>query len=328
MSDNIYHDDPSSHHAIILVNLGSPKTASYFAIAKFLRQFLSDSRVIKLPKLLWHPILYGFILPFRSKRLVHSYKEICQDGQMPLIKYTRNLADKMDSKTPENVHVRYALRYGDSSIAKAIASLKKYPIKKLTILPLFPQYSASTSASVFDDLSTWAQRQNFLWNTKFIHTYHQHPAYIEAISASIKRHWKSHGQQHLIMSFHGLPKSMLTKGDPYYCYCMQTVRLIAEHMGLKETQYTACFQSRFGRAEWLKPYADDVIPKLAKDHQKVDVICPGFAADCLETLEEVAIGYDQLFKDSGGYSLKLIPCLNDHDDHVRALIAISAKDVF
>jgi|TARA_Y200000002_G_scaffold380340_1_gene391594 ferrochelatase len=329
MSTNVYHENRTDHHAIIIVNLGSPATPTYFDIMRFLREFLSDHRVIKLPKVLWYPILYGFILPFRSRGLIHSYEMICDGKAQPLLETTKRLAEKMDERTPETTHVRHAFRYGKDNIEKAISELRAtYPIKKLTILPLFPQFSASTTGSVFDALSQWASKQNFLWNTKFIHTYHQHPAYLEAVCNQIKRHWKEHGQKHLLLTYHGLPKVMLTEGDPYYCYCMQTSRLLAQQLGLNETEYTTSFQSRFGRQEWLKPYTEDVLKELAKEHRKIDAICPGFAADCLETIEEVKVTYAEQFVEFGGESLTLIPCLNDHDDHARALIAISGPDAF
>lgn len=319
---NIYHDDKSSHHAVIIVNLGSPNTASYFDIMRFLREFLSDNRVIKLPKAIWLPILYGFILPFRSRKLVKSYQEILVDGKIPLHLYSENLAHKMNELTNEHTHVRLALRYGSPSISDAIESLRKYPIKKLTILPLFAQYSASTSASTFDALATWARKQNFLWDTKFIHSYHDHPAYLTAICESIKAHWAKNGQKHLLFTYHGLPKAMLLAGDPYHCYCVKTTRLLCEMLNLKDDEHSMSFQSRFGAQEWLKPYTDDVIPELAKKHEAIDVICPGFAVDCLETIEEVNMGYRELFLENGGKDFHMIPCLNDQESHAKALLDV------
>ena len=322
---SIYHKNKAHHHGILLVNLGSPESASYFSIARFLKNFLSDQRVIKLPKLLWYPILYGFILPFRSRRLIHSYQSILVDGKIPLHHYTHRLAQKCDDMTGPTTHVVSCYRYPESSVAKAIESLKKYPIRKLTIVPLFAQYSASTSASVFDAVARYMAKQNFVWDLEFIHTYHHQPAFIQLIGQQIKDHFEQHGKKHILISYHGLPEDMLKAGDPYYCYCMQTTRLIKEHLDLTDDDISSSFQSRFGAQKWLEPYTDDVIPKLAQEKKDIAVICPGFSVDCLETIEEVNMTYREMFMNHGGKTYEYIPCLNDSDAHAALFAQLFAK---
>lgn len=322
---NIYHNAKEQHHGILLVNLGSPEKANYISIARFLKNFLSDQRVIKLPKVLWYPILYGFILPFRSWRLVHSYQSILVDGKIPLHLYTDNLAQKCQALTDAKTHVVSCYRYPESSLTQAIESLKKHPIRKLTVVPLFAQYSASTSGSVFDAVAKYMSKQNFIWDLEFIHTYHHRPEFIQLIVDQIQDYFKHHGQKHILLSFHGLPEDMLKAGDPYYCYCMQTTRLIKESLGLDDSGLSCSFQSRFGAQKWLQPYTDDVIPQLAKDQKDIVVICPGFSVDCLETIEEVNMTYKALFLEHGGRTYDYIPCLNDSDKHAALFANLFAN---
>lgn len=320
---SIYHQKPEKHHAIIIVNLGSPKELTTRSIAKFLREFLSDHRVIKIPKLFWYPILYGIILPFRSKRLVHNYGSIWDNGS-PLLNHTHELAEKMDNLAPEHVHVRAAMNYGSPSIEQTIKDLRKeHPIRDITILPLYPQYSASTSASVFDRLAKWGIKDNFIPNLRFISSYHDHATWLDMIIEQIRTHRENNpGSTHLFISYHGLPADSLSQGDPYYCLCTQTTRLLAERLGLNEDEISMGFQSRFGYNKWLEPYTDDVLDKLAKSHEVIDVICPGFATDCLETLEEIKITYGELFKESGGKDLRYIDCANSSELHAKTLLSI------
>jgi ferrochelatase len=322
---SLYHNNPEHHQGILLVNLGSPKKANYMSIICFLKNFLSDSRVIKLPKILWYPILFGIILPFRSRRLIHSYQSILIDGNIPLHFYTDRLASKCDEITDDKTHVLSCYRYPQTSIRDAISALKAYPIRKLTIIPLFAQYSASTSGSVFDAITKELSKENFIWDIKYIHTYHHHPEFIALIADQINTYFKQHGKRHLLISYHGLPEAMLKAGDPYYCYCMQTSRLIKEMLNLTNNDISTSFQSRFGAQKWLEPYTDHVIPKLAHEHKEIAVICPGFSVDCLETLEEVNVTYRQLFMKHGGRSYDYIPCLNDSDQHAAFFAKLIAK---
>jgi len=308
--------------AVILVNLGSPNSTSTGDVRRFLRQFLSDKRVVNLPRFLWWLILNLFILPFRPRKSAHAYRAVWTEQGSPLVVFTRQLAEKLNARHGnKNLLIDYAMRYGKPVLGEKLQQLKQQGVDEIVILPLYPQYSSTTSASVFDavaaELTGWRQ----IPSLRFISDYYQSRAYIDALAESIQQHWQNYGQAELLlMSFHGLPAKLTELGDPYFHQCQATAKLIAKKLNLPDNQWQLVFQSRFGKAEWLKPYCVEVLQKLPKQGVKrLDVICPGFAVDCLETLEEIAITNQAIFIEAGGVSYHYIPALNDSDTHVEAI---------
>lgn len=313
---------------VLLVNLGSPIAPTVPAVRQFLREFLGDPRVVNIPRPIWWLILNGFVLPFRPKRSAQAYQKIWTEEGSPLTVFTRQLSEKLAEKLKDKgITVAYAMRYGEPSIAKQLKALKEQGINDIIILPLYPQYSSTTTASVYDDLMKELNRWRHLPSFCFISDYHQHDSYITAIADSVKAHWQAHGKAELlVMSFHGLPELLTKLGDPYFHQCQTTAKLIAEQCGLKENDWQLVFQSRFGRAEWLKPYCADTLQQLPTTGIKsVDMICPGFGVDCLETLEEIAMENKHLFQEAGGKDYRYIPCLNSSDAHVDVLEQLITK---
>ncbi len=308
---------------LLLVNLGSPTAPTTAAVRKFLREFLGDPRVVNLPRPLWWLILNGVVLPFRPAKSAHAYQSIWdQEHGSPLTFYTRRLAEKMAAHlAKDGIVVDYAMRYGEPSLATRLRQFKEQGVADITVLPLYPQYSSTTTASVYDDLVKELNRWRHLPSVQFISDYHQHPGYIAALADSVRQHWREHGQNPLLlMSFHGLPEQLSKWGDPYEQQCHKTGTLLAEQLGLQQSQWRVVFQSRFGKAEWLKPYCVDTLQALPKTGiTDVDLVCPGFAVDCLETLEEIAVANQEVFKAAGGLTYRYIPALNDSDSQVKAL---------
>lgn len=313
----------TSKTGVLLTNLGSPSAPTTPAVRQFLRDFLGDPRVVNLPRPIWWLILHCFVLPFRPAKSAHAYQSIWdKEHGSPLTFYTRRLTEKMAAAMAESgIVVDYAMRYGEPSMATRLRQFKNQGINEIIILPLYPQYSSTTTASVYDDLIKELNRWRHLPSFQFISDYHQHPGYIAALADSIKKHWQERGrQQLLLMSFHGLPKQLIEWGDPYFDQCQKTGALLAEQLGLDDNQWRLVFQSRFGKAEWLKPYCVDTLQALpAEGISRVDVVCPGFAVDCLETLEEIAIANQAVFKAAGGLEYHYISALNDGEGHVKAL---------
>lgn len=313
---------------VLLVNLGSPSAPTIPAVRHFLRDFLWDPRVVNLPRPVWWLILHCFVLPFRPRRSALAYRKIWESKGSPLVFLTRQLTEKIaDRLQVENVTTHYAMRYGDPSIADRLRDLKKQGIEKLIVLPLYPQYSSTTTASVYDDLVKELNQWRHLPDFQFISDYYRHPRYIAAVAESIEQSWNEHGKNELLlMSFHGLPEVLTRWGDPYFYHCQQTAAMIAEKLGLKESEWQMVFQSRFGKAEWLKPYCVDTLQNLpAQGIKKVDVVCPGFAVDCLETLEEIAMVNKAVYIGAGGSAYRYIPALNDSNAHVDALSGLLAQ---
>ncbi len=313
---------------VLLVNLGSPSAPTIPAVRQFLRDFLWDPRVVNLPRPLWWLILHCFVLPFRPRRSALAYRKIWESKGSPLVFLTRQLTEKVaDRLQVENVTTHYAMRYGDPSIADRLKDLKKQGIEKLIVLPLYPQYSSTTTASVYDDLVRELKQWRHLPDFQFISDYYRHPRYIAAVAESIEQSWNEHGKNELLlMSFHGLPEVLTRWGDPYFYHCQQTAAMIAEKLGLNESEWQMVFQSRFGKAEWLKPYCVDTLKNLpAQGIKKVDVVCPGFAVDCLETLEEIAMENKAVYIGAGGSAYRYIPALNDSNAHVDALAGLLAQ---
>ncbi|WP_119344443.1 ferrochelatase [Facilibium subflavum] len=309
--------------AVLLLNLGSPHKPDKKRIKRFLLEFLSDKRVIERQGLLWQIILRGIILNIRPRKSAKAYQKIwLENGYSPLIYYTQTLASRLDDliKT-KDLNVFYAMRYGEPSIKNVLDQLDWNIYQDLIVLPLYPQYSMTTSASCFDAIAAYFKHKAIIPSLHFIADYHQHPDYINAISQSIKHHQALHGQsEKLLFSYHGLPQSYVDKGDPYYQQCLVTTRLIADKLGLDHDQYQMSFQSRFGAQKWLTPYTDKTLLAFAQEGiKKVQVVCPGFSVDCLETLEEIAIENRHVFLSNGGEDYQYIPCLNDADSHVNLL---------
>lgn len=314
---------------VLLINLGTPEAPTPAAIRTYLREFLSDDRVVDLHPFLWWPILNGIILRTRPKKLAPRYAAIWTAQGGPLLsiglQQASGLAGSLKTQLDQEVPVVLAMRYGQPSVQAGLAALEQQGVRRIVVLPLFPQYSASTSASALDAVFDALKLRRWLPELRTVNHYHDHPAYIAALAASVRRHWQLQGRgEHLLMSFHGIPQRYFDLGDPYYCECQKTARLLAEALGLMAAQWSLSFQSRFGREPWIKPYTDEHLASLAQSGVKqLDVIAPGFSADCLETLEEIADEYGALFGALGG-ELRYIPALNAEPDHVEALAKILA----
>jgi len=310
---------------IILANLGSPTAPTTKAVRRFLKDFLGDPRVVNLPRPLWWLILNFFVLPFRPSRSAKAYRKVWHEKGSPLTYLTRQLSVKVGEQLkPKGITVNYAMRYGEPSIATQLKAFKKEGITDVMVLPLYPQYSSTTTASIYDDLTKELKQWRHLPSFQFISDYHQDNHYIAAVAASIEQAWREQAKKELlVMSFHGLPEQLTVWGDPYFHQCHKTAALIAEKLGLTEKQWMIVFQSRFGKAQWLKPYCVDTLQALpAQGIKAIDIVCPGFAVDCLETLEEIAMENKSIFMEAGGSDYRYIACLNDSEAHVDALIQL------
>lgn len=311
---------------VLLVNLGTPTAPTIKAVRRYLREFLSDPRIIPLPRLLWWPILNGFILLRRPARSRKAYQKIWLPEGSPLAVYSTRLASQLQNvlqqKTSTPCEVLLAMRYGQPSIAKALQVFKQHNIERIFILPLYPQYSLTTTASVFDAITAFYRKAVTIPALHFIPHYYQSEAYLNTLAEHVRRHWQARGIQseYLLLSFHGLPVSLIEQGDPYYQHCQATADAIASRLKLTPSQWSFAFQSRFGKRPWCQPYCDQKLTELAtKGIKSISVLCPGFAVDCLETLEEIAIQYKALYLQSGGEQLSYIPALNDSPSHAYAL---------
>jgi protoporphyrin/coproporphyrin ferrochelatase len=313
---------------VLFVNLGTPDSASYFAVQRYLRQFLGDRRVIETSRLIWLPLLYGVILPFRPIRTVRKYRKIWMRDGSPLAVYSRRLTAKVGAmlrtRLGDDIRVELGMTYGNPSIAGAIDALAEQNAKKLLVLPMYPQYCSSTTGSVFDRTAKVLQRWRWLPETRFVNDYHRDPGYIDALTGSIENHWKQAGERsHLVFSYHGIPAVYVREGDPYQAHAEATTRSVVARLGLAAGDFSHCYQSRFGSVVWLQPYTEEILKELAKRGlRRLTVVSPSFAVDCLETLEEVAIEYRDKFLELGGEELTLVPCLNDDDRHAEALADI------
>jgi ferrochelatase len=321
-------DNSASRVGVLLVNLGTPDAPTYFAVQRYLREFLSDRRVIETSRLIWLPLLYGVVLPFRPLRTARNYRKIWMNEGSPLAVYSKRLAAKIGSllsaALPDRVHLELAMTYGNPSIERAIQSFAAQGIEKLLVLPLYPQYCSSTTGSVVDGTNRALKRWRKLPQIRFINDYHDDGAYIDALSGKIRLHWDALGEHsHLLFSYHGIPVSYVEKGDPYQRQTEVTTRLVVARLGLNATEWSHCYQSRFGRVTWLQPYTLDKIRELAgRGIRELTVTSPSFAVDCLETLEEVALEYRDRFLEWGGKRLTLVGGLNDDDEHAQVLAAI------
>jgi ferrochelatase len=316
--------------AVLFCNLGTPDTPTPAGVRRFLSEFLSDPRVVEIPRLVWLLILHGIVLRVRPARSAAKYASIWLPEGSPLKVWTEKQARLLQgwlAQRGHDVQVRWAMRYGSTSIASQLDALKAGGATRVLILPAYPQYSASTTASLFDAVYAWAGTVRSIPELRFVNHYHDAPHYIAALGMSVQRHWKTHGRpDQLVMSFHGVPARTLRLGDPYHCECLKTARLLAEHLGLGKEQFKVTFQSRLGRARWLQPYTEPALIAMGKSGVKrVDVICPGFTSDCLETLEEIALEGKAAFLKAGGREFHYIPCLNDDPAWITALCELAQQ---
>lgn len=303
---------------VLLANLGTPDSSEAGAISRYLKQFLSDPRVVDLPKLKWQFILRALILPKRSKRVAHNYQSIWTTEGSPLLVTSRQQQQKLQSVLGNDYIVELGMTYGNPSMQSAVDSLIAQDVAKIIVLPLYPQYSSSTTASVFDAFAQALKKHRHIVPFEFIHSYPQHPDYITALSNSIKVRLKP--DEFLQFSYHGIPLRYEQDGDFYREHCKQTTIAVVDKLGLKETQWGMSFQSRFGKEEWLQPYTDKTLEQYpSQGIQKVAVICPGFSVDCLETLEEIEQENRDNFMNAGGVSYQYIPALNDSDEHINMM---------
>ncbi len=326
--DGRYDHAAPARIGILLTNLGTPTAPTSAALRTYLAEFLSDERVIEVPRMIWWGILHGLILRFRPGKSAAMYKKIWTENGSPLLRLSQRIAMAVKSQLhDDNMEVVLGMRYGQPSIASAMITLQQANVQKLLLLPLYPQYSATTTASTFDAVSAVLQRWRWLPELRMIRHYHTHAQYIAALVKSIRLHWAEHGQpDKLLFSFHGIPESYFLAGDPYHCECHHTARLIAEQMQLETDRWAVAFQSRFGPRKWLQPYTDKLLSQWGKSGiAHVQVICPGFAADCLETLEEINMQNRQVFLQAGGEKFSYIPALNDHPLHIKALCGLIEK---
>lgn len=316
--------------AILYCNLGTPDAPTAPAVRRYLKEFLSDPRVVEIPAVVWQPILRGLILPTRPAKSAAKYRTIWTEGGSPLKVWTQKQAQALAANVHGNVRVEYAMRYGQPSIASQLDLLKAEGADRILILPAYPQYSSTTTASVFDAVTDWARKQRAIPELRFVNDYHADRAYVAALSQRIEKYWSEHGRPgHLVLSFHGVPERTIRLGDPYRDQCLATARLLAQFLKLEDKQYTVSFQSRFGRAKWLEPYTEPTLRVLAQSGVgRVDVACPGFTADCLETLEEIAQEGRDAFLQAGGKDFHYIPCLNDDVRWIWALAAIARQHTY
>ncbi|MEO1202415.1 MAG: ferrochelatase [Pseudomonadota bacterium] len=321
------HGDADSL-GVLVVNLGTPEEPTTKAVRRYLAEFLWDRRVVELPRALWWLILNGVILRFRPSRSAEAYAKIWTDDGSPLLLISaaicRGIGERLAELFRGPVHVALGMSYGKPSIDAALDELHAAGARRIVVLPLYPQYSGTTTGSVFDAVTGALSRRRWVPEFRFINHFHDDPAYIRALADSIREHWTAEGRgEKLLFSFHGVPRQTLLDGDPYHCHCQKTARLVVEELGLADDEWLLTFQSRVGRAEWLRPYTDETIEALGRDGLKrIDVVCPGFSADCLETLEEIAMQNGEAFVEAGGGELSYIPCLNTREDHLDLLGSI------
>lgn len=312
----------SDKHGILLVNLGTPETASSQGVKDFLKPFLSDKRVVSIPKLIWWPLLNGVILPLRSPKVAKIYQQVWMEEGSPLMVYSKRQAEKLSNRL--QLPVELGMTYGKPSIDSGINKLMAQGCEAITVLPLYPQYSSTTTAAVSDALSRSLSKMIALPSYHLIREYHAHPFYIKALATKVRDFWQQHGQgDYLLCSFHGIPQRLANQGDIYPKHCENTTELLRIELGLSQNQIGMSYQSRFGKEEWLQPYTDKTLQSLAqKKWPKLDVISPAFACDCIETLEEIAIECKDIYQAAGGQDYRYIECLNDSDEHIQMMAAL------
>lgn len=317
---------------ILLVNLGTPDAPETPEVRRYLAQFLSDPRIIELPRWLWKIILHGVVLRVRPSKSAEAYREVWSDTEgSPLLSISR----KQQQALQAEIHARYGadvvvglgMRYGTPSVDDALKELEEHNVRRLLVVPMYPQYSGTTTASVFDEVTNRLQRTRWIPEVRFINQWCDDPGYIKVLANSVKRYWDEHGQADLLVtSYHGIPKRYLLNGDPYHCLCHKTTRLLAEALGIEQSKTRVVFQSRVGKEEWLQPYCDETMKRLPKEGvTSIDIMSPAFAADCLETIEEIDGENREYFMENGGKTFNYIPCLNDEPDHIQFMADLVGK---
>lgn len=329
---NFQHDQQEKL-GVLITNLGTPDAPTTSALRRYLSEFLSDPRVVEVPRPIWWLILHGIILRFRPRRSAKAYASVWEPEGSPLLIHTARQAEgirkELHSRYGSNLVVGYAMRYGNPAIASVLDEMQAQGVRKLLVLPLYPQYSASTSASTFDALAKDFTGRRWLPDLRFVSHYPDYPPYIDAMARHIETHWQKEGRnQKLVLSYHGVPLKYLKKGDPYHCECHKTSRLLAERLGLAREDYLTTFQSRFGREEWLQPYTDETLKSLpGQGVESIDVFCPGFSSDCLETIEEINEENREYFLEAGGKGFSYIPALNATPGHIDALVKLIEENL-
>lgn len=320
------HENNTGKTAVLLLNLGTPSAATAQAVRPYLAEFLADQRVVELSKWLWQPILRGIILPFRSGKSAHGYQKIWLPEGSPLAVYTQRLTDAVAARLPETLVV-YAMTYGEPSVAQVMANLKARGAAQVLVIPLYPQYAASSSGAALDKVLQVLQRQRYMMEVQTVNSFCDDAGYISCLKKQIEAFWQANGRgDKLMMSFHGIPQAQYDQGDPYPNECFRTARALAAALGLRETDYLVSFQSRFGRAKWVGPSTQDLFAELPKqDVARLDVVCPAFVCDCLETMEEIAITGREQFYAAGGKQFQYIPCLNATPDWAQALADLAQR---
>ncbi|MGH8270200.1 MAG: ferrochelatase, partial [Steroidobacteraceae bacterium] len=326
-----FHRDSAERIGILLVNSGTPEAPEPWAVRRFLSRMLSDPRVVELPRALWLPILHGLILPFRPRRVARKYRRIWSPSGSPLLDLSQRLRTELMGTLAQRMLAPFsaelAMLYSEPGVPQALASLREAGAQRILVLPLFPQYCGATTGAAYDRVTAELKRWRWLPELRFVAEYHDQPEYIDALRASVLEHWDAHGRTgHLLISFHGIPERNFHQGDPYFCKCQKTARLLAEELMLRDGEWSVSFQSRFGPAGWLKPYTSEVLAQLpGRGVRDVTVICPGFAVDCLETLEEIAIENRDAFLRAGGHRFEYVPALNARPEHARFLATHIAR---
>jgi len=324
---------PEPRIGVLITNLGTPDAPVAGPLRRYLKQFLSDPRIVELPRLLWWFVLHGIILVIRPKRSAANYKKIWTDEGSPLLVHTRNLAQglerELEKRLGKGLLIDFAMRYGSPSIESVLQNQFQRGVKKLLVLPLYPQYSCTTTGSTFDAVAADFQHRRTLPEFRFINNYYHHPAFILALASKIRAHWQQFGRaDKLIFSYHGEPRRYVDNGDPYQRECEETTRLVAQALTLDESQFITAYQSRFGREEWLRPYLDETLKSFPGEGIKsVQIICPGFAVDCLETLDEIAMENRDYFLQAGGDRYEYISCLNSDREHIEALATVICEQL-
>ncbi|WP_215782463.1 ferrochelatase [Paludibacterium sp. B53371] len=323
-----FRHDFQPRTGVLLLNLGTPDAPTPSALRRYLKEFLSDRRVIEIPRLLWWPLLNGVILNVRPRQSARKYASIWREQGSPLLvetqAQTEAVRQALATRGLDNLLVMCAMRYGNPSIPAALAEMRRQHVDQLVVVPLYPQYSAASTGSALDGVFAELMKDRNMPAVRTVRHFHDHPGYIAALAGQIEQDWQQHGRPDvLVMSFHGMPKFTLERGDPYFCECQKTARLLAEALHLPAEAWRISFQSRFGRTEWLKPYTVEVVRELAEaGTARVDVVCPGFVADCLETLEEIAVEVREVFHQYGGGMYRYLPCLNSNSQWIQVLTDI------
>jgi ferrochelatase len=331
-----FRPEPAYHHgqpprtAVLVVNLGTPDEPTAPALRRYLAEFLDDPRVVEIPRIVWWPILHGIILRTRPARSAAKYATVWTPEGSPLAVWTLRQTTALGHALAERGHgvvVRRAMRYGRPSIPEVMDQLRAEGVVRVLVLPMYPQYAGATTASVADKVLAWATGARRMPELRFVNEYADDPGYIGALAERVQAHWQAHGRaERLVLSFHGVPHRSLTLGDPYHCQCHKTARLLAERLGVPRETMLVTFQSRFGKAKWLEPYTEPTLRELAASGVKsVDVMCPGFVADCLETLEEIAQEAREAFLEAGGAEFRYVPCLNDAPSWIAALADLAER---